>query len=91
MKFTGFRTDTEEYFKLSGIRESKTLNHHPFVVFDGDEVMIVNNARDLLKFPDDTNVIAQWGGKWSSNFFHFKVGDFKLHTIVNPKESYQIV
>lgn len=135
----GFRHDTDDFFKLSGIRENSKLSHHPFIVFDDTKwredakkeierhqsqldnphvqdmtdliahhakekerlekmlaennivVTIVDNAKDLLEYREDTLVIAQWAGKWRSDFFSFRVGDLKLYTIMNPKEGYHIV
>ena len=58
------RTDLDEYFKLSGIREHKKLVHSPFLIFlisgDSVEVRIVDNAKALLDFADGTQVMAQW-------------------------------
>jgi hypothetical protein len=78
---TSGRTDVDDFFRLSGIRESKRLSHTPFLVFsasdDGIEVRIVDNAKTLLAYSDDTKVMAQWSGNYKSDFFHFNVGDFR--------------
>jgi len=52
---TNGRTDTDDYFRLSGIREHKKLSHAPFLVFvvvdNTVEIQIVDSASKLLKFP----------------------------------------
>ena len=92
---TSGRTDVEEYFKLSGVRESKKRTHTPFLVFvesDGDvEVKIVDSPIGLLGFPDETKVMAQWPGKWRSDFFQFTVGQFRAHTSEHPKQAHHVV
>lgn len=99
-----FRTNTDDYFRLSGIREYKKLSQHPFVVFKTSnkkneddtytiecEVCIIDSVKELLALPEDTQVIAQWGGQYRSDFFAFKVQDLKDFIALNPKENYQIV
>lgn len=91
MKFKDhFRTNLEDYFKLSGIRELKKLNHTPFIVFSDGEVGLCDNIIDLLKFNDDVEVLGQWKGNCRSDFFHFKVLDLKDYINKNPKESYHL-
>jgi hypothetical protein len=89
------RTDPNDYFKLSGIRESKKLPHTPFLVFvvstDAVEVKIVDSAKTLLEFPDETQVMAQWRGQWKSDFFQFKVGDLRKYVAEHPAEKYHVV
>lgn len=87
----GFRRDIESYFRSSGIREWKKLNHTPFIVI-GKEIEICDNAKKLVdKFKSSDLVLGQWRGEWSSDFFWFKVGEFKEYIKNNPKESYQII
>jgi uncharacterized membrane protein len=47
MTFNGFRHaipgETDGFFQLSGIRESKKLSHHPFIVFHNDQVAICDS------------------------------------------------
>jgi len=78
---TSGRTDLTDYFRLSGIREHKKLTHTPFLIFltseDAVEVRIVDNAKKLLEYPDETPVMAQWRGEWRSDFFQFKVVDLR--------------
>ncbi len=92
---TSGRTDLEEYFKLSGIREHKKLTHTPFLVFaisaDTVEVRIVENAKKLLDFADETKVMAQWSGQWKSDYFQFKVGDLRRYVAEHPAENHQVV
>ena len=40
-------------------------------------VVLVDNKNDLLLYPDETEVMGQWKGQWSSDFFNFKVGDMR--------------
>ena len=92
---TSGRTDLEDYFQLSGVRESKKLTHTPFLVFvmsrSAVEVMIVESAKALLEHPDDTQVMAQWRGEWRSDFFQFKVGDLRRYVNEHPPEKYHVV
>jgi hypothetical protein len=75
---TNGRTDIQEYFQKSGIRESKKLSHTPLLVFqiagDTAEVKVLDRADKLLEYPDDTTVMRQWRGEWRSDFFQFTVG-----------------
>lgn len=92
MKFEGFRSDVERYFKMSGIRETSKLNHSPFIVLNGNSVEICDSARELLeKYEPETNVMGQWRGQWSSDFFHFTVGEFAQYVKDNPKADYEKV
>jgi hypothetical protein len=83
------RTDIEEYFEKSGIRDWKKLNHTPLLVFgisvDKVEVQIVYEPPKLLDFPDETKVMGQWSGEWQSDFFQFTVGQFRQHITNFPK------
>lgn len=89
------RTDIEEYFKLSGIRECTKLSHHPFIVFlsDGDavNVEIISDPRQLIELPPSTKVMAQWGGQWRSDFFQFTVEDFLEFIKKNPRKDHHII
>jgi hypothetical protein len=75
------RTDIDQYFEISGIFEEKHLSHTPFLVFEiaGEtvRVQIVYNTQELLAFPDETPVMGQWRGHWRSDFFQFKVGQYR--------------
>src|SRR4030042_710517 len=77
------RTTINDLFIKSNVLSSEKLRHHPFIVFrdDGDfmNVIIVNNAKGLLEFSDETKVMVQWKGKWTSDFFHFIIGDLKKY------------
>ena len=92
---TSGRTDLDDYFRLSGIRDHKKLTHAPFLVFliagDVVEVVIVDNARKLLEYPDETQVMAQWTGQWRSDFFQFKVGDFRKYAAEHLADKHQVV
>ncbi len=92
---TSGRTDLEEYFKRSGIRQYKKLTHTPFLVFaiSGDtvEVRIEDNAKKLLEYPDETLCMAQWSGEWKSDFFQFSVGDLRRYVMAHPAEKDHVV
>jgi len=78
---TAGRTDLNDYFKLSGIREYKKLSHTPFLVFiplkDEVKVELIDSIIKLLDYPNDTQVMSQWRGQWSSDFFQFKISELK--------------
>lgn len=75
------RTDLEEYFKYSGVLREGKERHTPFLVFvtrdDNVTIEIVDRLSELLNYPDDTPVMAQWRGQWSSDFFKYTVGDVR--------------
>lgn len=62
----------------------RTLVHTPFLVFlydvnlPGFRVTIAKTVSDLLAFPDDTAVMAQWPGRTRSDWFWFKIDDLRL-------------
>jgi hypothetical protein len=92
---TAGRTDVDEFFRLSGIRETKRLNHHPLLIFmvTGATVRVVieSDPRRLLEYPADTRVMAQWGGQWRSDFFQFTVGQFRDYVSANPPQKHHVV
>lgn len=71
-----------------GMKGGAKLNHTPFLVFrqDGENVAvdIVDQALNLLSYPDDTPVMGQWSGNWRSDFFQFTVGDARRHLEAKP-------
>lgn len=79
------RSDISDLLTKSGVFDGQKLVHHPFLVFpisnDGSEdvveVKVVKTPSELLSFPDDTEVMVQWPGQHRSDFFHFKVIDYK--------------
>lgn len=87
---TAGRRDVSDFFDKSGIRTAKRLAHNPFLVFvvkaeeDRVEVVIIDNASDLLNYQDRTQVMAQWPGRWNSDFFQFTVGEFRQHINDSP-------
>jgi hypothetical protein len=84
---TAGRTDTKDLFEIGDPFQWERLNHTPFLVFveDGDtlRVEIVNSKKKLLAYPNDTKVMVQWKGEFSSDFFQFTVGDYRPYV---PKE-----
>lgn len=83
-----FRTDIDEYFKLSGIREYSKLNHTPFIVL-GDKIELVFSAKELVEnFKPETEIISQWRGNYNSDFFYFRVSDLIDYISKNPKQDY---
>lgn len=83
------------YFEKSGIRFGERLKHNPFIVFresdDKVTVEVVDNAKDLIKLPNKTRVIAQWRGNNQSDFVQFTVEDLRTHCKKNPKHTCQVV
>ena len=92
---TSGRSDVQECFQRSGIREHKKLSHTPLLVFQEDdntvEVVILERADKLLEYPDNIKVMGQWRGEWRSDFFQFTVGQFREHIANYPPELWQIV
>jgi len=75
------------------MRENKNNPHTPFLVFlfenNTIKIEIVEDPTKLLTFPDSTKVMAQWHGKYRSDFFQFTIKQLKAHIRKNPKQSYQ--
>jgi hypothetical protein len=87
-----FRHDTKDFFNLSGLREHKKLNHTPFIVLNGETIEICKNANELIEnYSPNTQVLKQWKGEWSSDFFAFKIKELIDFIKENPKQSYQII
>lgn len=83
-KENDYRTDLNNFFKLSGCMSSKRLSHNPFIVFNETDddiiVEIIDNAQLLARnYTPDTKVMAQWSGQWSSDFFKFTVLDVIMY------------
>lgn len=89
---TSGRTDITDYFKLSGIREYRSLPHTPFLVFVVEDssvkVKLIDKPKDLLTFSDETKVMGQWAGKYRSDFFQFTIGDLKKYIEKNPPQEH---
>jgi len=81
----GTRTDSEGC--IAELCQYTQLNHTPFIAIIEDcgvygentHISIVSSARELIKLDSAVKVIAQWRGKYSSDFFEFTVGDVKRH------------
>jgi hypothetical protein len=94
MIVTSGRTDIQDYFAKSccllefngGIKKTK-LTHCPFLVFiennNAIEVKIVDKVNDLLLFSDNTKVMSQWRGQYSSDFFQYTIGDVRQFILQN--------
>ena len=78
---TAGRTDIKSYFELSGVLQATNLNHTPFIVFRTDgvnvSIAIAHSVNELLTYPETTQVMGQWIGKYRSDFFQFTVKDVK--------------
>lgn len=70
-----FRKDLGDFFRSQDIATCKRLQHCPFIVLTEDGLELCDNSYDLMKYPPETEVIKQWRGEWSSNFFLFTVKD----------------
>jgi hypothetical protein len=92
---TSGRTDIEEYFEKSGIRDWKKLDHNPLLVFivseNAVEVCIIDEPTALLTFPDETKVMGQWTGQWHSDFFQFTIGELRQHIANHPKTPHRVI
>jgi hypothetical protein len=59
------------------------LSHNPFLVILTDHspwsirIEIIRNSQALLSLPDNTPVLAQWPGKYRSDWFHFTARDWR--------------
>jgi hypothetical protein len=75
------RTDIDDYFRISGVFDYEKLNHTPFLVFaeTGDtlQIQIIDSVQKLLTFPDETPVMGQWRGDYHSDYFQFKVSQYR--------------
>jgi hypothetical protein len=75
------RTDIEDFVnKSSDNFTGFNTNHHPFIVFEELDVVrvkLVEAIGDLLSYPDQTKVMAQWPGNFRSDFFQFTVGEVR--------------
>jgi hypothetical protein len=78
---TAGRTDLEDFFRMSGVLSASTLNHSPILAFVADEhrvtVRILTSAKEAVALPSDTPLMAQWPGRWRSDFFRFTAGELR--------------
>lgn len=78
----GFRSDLNDFFKLSGVMQGDN-KHSNIIVLEvvNDKLVLVEIPKEsmasLLNRPDDTIIIARWPGKWRSDCFRFSVGQWK--------------
>jgi len=57
-----------------------------------NKITLCFNIKDLIiNYNNKTQVIAQWAGRWKSDFFYFKVNDLKKFIKKHPKKDYQIL
>jgi hypothetical protein len=59
-----------------------------FIEPEGDVpvgMSIVSNSNELLEFPDETKVMAQWPGYWESHWFQFTVGQWREYYNIHIK------
>lgn len=90
------RSDIADLLTKSGVFDGQKLVHHPFLVFvvtnDGTqdmvEVKIAKTPSELLIYPDDCEVMVQWPGQFRSDFFHFKVVDYKTFLASTAANTY---
>lgn len=82
IKTTG-REDLQNFLDKSGYFKMSVLKHYPLIVFVERnqiiEVEIINSFEELINsaYPDETKVMSQWGGQWSSNFFKYTIGEVR--------------
>lgn len=79
----GVRGRHEDFFSKCPSFQSTDNRHFPFLVFEVEsglvEVKTVYDPTLLLSYPGHTQVMVQWPGKWSSDFFSFKVSELVEH------------
>ena len=80
---TSGRDDLEAFFGKSGVCTGK-LSHAPILAFVEVEswvveVLVLDSAHKALGYPDETRCMAQWIGKWRSDFFKFTVGELRKY------------
>ncbi len=89
------RKANSHFFEESGIRANKEQKQHPYLVLRKTKtrlnIDLAFTAEELLNLPDNTKILAQWKGKKRSDFYGFKVADFKKHLAENPKQVRQKV
>jgi hypothetical protein len=89
------RKANSHFFEESGIRSNRSTKQHPYLILRKTKtrlnVDLVFNSEDLLELPNNTKVLAQWKGKKRSDFYGFKVVDFKKHLAENPRQPRQKV
>lgn len=91
---TSGRTDLEQFFAKSGIREGVNFLHCPALAFlegDGVTVAIIKDATELLLLSDDTKIMKQWPGQHRSDFFQFTARDLRTFILNNPKADFQLI
>lgn len=77
------RTDTKDFFRLSGFYESRKMKwpHHPIIAIVSTQaapaIIVISSVAELLKADllPDTLCIQQWPGQWRSDFFMFTLQD----------------
>lgn len=76
------RTDgLKDLVVKSDLFKGLKLAHTPFLVFDETkdpiEVIVVDTKEKLLSYPDDTQFMMQWIGRYRSDWFTTSVGYIK--------------
>lgn len=73
----GLRKDVKQLFLqfIMTIPTNKSQTS-PFIVV-AKKVEKCKTVDDLLKYPDETEVLQVWPGKMRSDLFYFTVGDLK--------------
>lgn len=76
---TGFRKDLKSFFNQYVLTTpSSERQPSPFLVVD-KTVMKCNTVDELLKHPDEIEVLQTWPGKKKSDVFYFTVKDLREH------------
>ena len=90
--YTHGRTDLDAFFTVSGYYGSTTRwTHYPLLAFEtqpsGDvKVHLLSSQAQVRSsaLHDDTPCMQQWGGQWSSDFFHFTLGQARAALAKKP-------
>lgn len=69
--------DVASFILESGLFEKEHLPHTPFLVEQEGRIILIDNAQELLKLPDETVVMGQWPGRNRSDFFRFQVKTYR--------------
>lgn len=79
MKIINARLEKDDLFELTNILSADKKCHHPYIIIDGEkeEIIIETKLEKVILYPDNTKILWQWGGNYSSDFFETSVGSIK--------------
>lgn len=70
----------EDLFQISSILDSNTKKKTAYIVLNKEtnQVDVIRELSELMKYPNDTEFLFQWNGEWSSTIFGLTVLDMKF-------------